>query len=111
MSELAEPVEGDGDHYSINRAISSMAFLRDMFPDGEADEMNFCLFSTSGIHGTYQTIEEEEADSGIGVTFLVVCPRIVRLTYGVVEPKTDEDFSFLKKLRRTSKLIVMNSIG
>lgn len=36
------------------------AALRGMFPDAKADDMNFVLFSTSGVHGTYNTIEEAE---------------------------------------------------
>ena len=110
-SKFVEPVSGEGEHYSINRATDPMGLLREIFPDGEADALNFCIFSTSGIHGTYQTIEEEETEPGIGITFIIVQPRIVRMQYGVVEPKTDDDFKFLKKLRRTSKSVVMNDIG
>jgi len=110
-NQYVEPVSGDGGHYSINRAKDEMGLLRAVFPDGEANEMNFCLFSTSGVHGTYQTIEEEEAGPGCGVTFVIVHPRLVTMQYGNVEPKTQEDFAFLKKLRQSSKDVVMRDIG
>jgi hypothetical protein len=76
--------------------------LKALFPDAEADEMNFVLFSTSGVHGSYQTIEQEQKAPGTGVTFMVIQPRLVLTRYGVVYPKSEEDFAFLKKLRATS---------
>jgi hypothetical protein len=102
----------EGFHYSIMRreeGSSAIELLRELFPDGEANELNFCLFSTSGVHGLYNTIEEaeqsftdEEEDSTNCVTFLVVHPRTVSLRYGNCYPETREDFQFLKKLRETS---------
>jgi hypothetical protein len=92
-------------HYSLMRLAnceSSMDALKAMFPDAKADEMNFVLFSTSGVHGTYQTIEEEEADPGVGVTFAIVHPRLVAMRFGNAYPKTPEDFDFLKALRQSS---------
>jgi hypothetical protein len=73
-----------------------------LFPIAEADELNFVLFSTSGVHGTYQTLEQEQQAPGTGVTFLVIQPRMVLTRYGVVYPQSEEDFAFLKKLRATS---------
>ena len=96
------------------RDESGMAALRKFFPDGQANDMNLVLFSTSGVHGTYGTIEEAEADIARGnknedgeeitphVTFLIVQPRIVCLRYGNCEPKTADDIAFLKMLRETS---------
>ena len=97
-------------HYDPNE---SMGMLRSVFPDGEADEMNFCLFSTSGVHGSYSTLEE--AESWIGkdgeekvdhITFLLVHPRTVTLRYGNVIIESYEDIDFLKKLRKTSTQVV-----
>ena len=85
--------------------------LREIFPDGEANQMNFCLFSTSGVHGSYWTIEEVELNQSPEVTFLIVHPRLVAMQYGNVEPKTAEDFAFLKKLRQSSKDVIMDGIG
>lgn len=87
-----------------------MAALRAMFPKAEADGDNLVMFSTSGVHGTYLTIEEEQADPCAGVTFLIIKPRLVVTHYGVAHPKTEEDFAFLKKLRATS-WTVMSEIG
>lgn len=95
-----------------------MASLRSLFPEGQADDMNFVLFSTSGVHGTYITIEEIEAaltkygDDGPDdpdavddwtnrLTVLVVHPRIVCLRCGVVRVRL-ADLPWLKKLRQTS---------
>ena len=106
----------EGAHYNIYAVgredyTYGMDALRSIFPEGKADELNVCLFSTSGVHGTYITIEEVEdfinnpnaENEGCDtVTFLVIHPRIVCMRYGNCEPKTKEDFSFLKKLRASS---------
>lgn len=100
-------------HYSImaleNPVDGGMDALRGMFPDGKADELNAVLFSTSGVHGTYNTIEEAEdflngrdLDGIPGVTFVVVHPRLVALRYGVCNPQSQNDIDFLKQLRASS---------
>lgn len=96
-----------------------MAVLRDWFPDGEANEMNVVLFSTSGVHGTYTTIEEIEAGlakygdepefgedwpddyHGNELTILLIQPRICTVRHGNATV-TLADIPFLKKLRETS---------
>tara|TARA_R110000772_G_scaffold173326_3_gene285281 strand:- start:513 stop:830 length:318 start_codon:yes stop_codon:yes gene_type:complete len=100
-------------HYSINKVdtVDAMQVLRDIFPDAEANEMNFVIFSTSGVHGSYRKIEDVE-DQGLEseeeptITFLVIKPRIVETSYGVCQPITPEDFTFLKKLRETSREVM-----
>ncbi len=79
-------------HYTItgvNDPSKGMGFLRGAFPDGEAGELNWVLFSTNGVHGTGNTIEDCEArltgngdedDECDSVTFLLIRPRIVRLS-------------------------------
>lgn len=102
-----------GGHYNTFacKEEDGMKGLREFFPKGEADEFNQCLFSTSGIHGMYTTIEEAEAkeldeDTGevifTSVTFCVVQPRICTIRYGNCIPETLEDFAFLKRLRQSS---------
>ena len=94
-----------GAHYNIFRVASDggMEALRLMFPGGLANEMNFCLFSTSGIHGSYCTIEGcQRRDEVSHVTFLIIQPRLCCLRYGNCIPETDEDFVFLKTLRQSS---------
>lgn len=113
----------DGAHYNtfhVAKGANAMKALRDWFgEDAKADEMNFVLFSTSGVHGSYSTIEDcENAMNGEGdpddepigddapyipeVTFLVVQPRIVCLRYGNCQPKNADDIAWLKKLRASS---------
>lgn len=96
-------IDPDSPYYCVMKLVGDgMAALREMFPNGEANGLNFVLFSTSGVHGTYATIEAVEDKPAIGLTFLIVQPRIVGLKYGNCEPKTPEDFAFLKKLRASS---------
>jgi hypothetical protein len=115
-----------GAHYSVfgcqGRDDGPLAeeALRLLFPDGKANEYTFVLFSTSGVHGCYTTLEEIEASfkkygaDAFGrdeetpddyergwITFLVVHPRTVTLRYGnaMVRPETLEWF---KRLRASS---------
>lgn len=83
-SSIFKSVYGkDGAHYNIYSVSESGAMnaLKDFFPDAKANELNFVLFSTSGVHGTYCSIEECR-DENMAVTFLIVQPRIVCLRYG-----------------------------
>jgi hypothetical protein len=90
--------------------LQGLDALKALFPAAEADDMNFVLFSTAGVHGSYQTLEQEQESPGTGVTFLVIQPRLVLTRYGVVYPKSVDDFAFLKKLRATS-LKAMTDVG
>lgn len=109
---------GSGPYYSIMRLDGDgMGALREMFPKGEADEMNAVLFSTSGIHGSYCLIEAVEEDmqrpereGPREVTFCIIQPRIVCMRYGNARPETPEDIEFLKKLR-SSSLRALTTIG
>lgn len=93
-------------HYSILK-LEGMGNLRALFPDGKADDLNFVLFSTSGVHGSYSTIEDVEEHLKVGggdsdtLTITVVHPRIICMRYGDV-PVTLEDIPYLKKLRASS---------
>lgn len=101
----------EGGHYSkpvpVEDGMGMMA-LRAMFPDGEADACNFVLFSASGVHGSYRTLEDDyEAfthgqERCGGVTFLVVQPRLVAMRYGTVMAESEDDFKWLMHLRRSS---------
>lgn len=102
----------DSAHYSVLALVDAgggMAALRSMFPKGKADELNMVLFSTSGVHGTYSTIEEVEEDMARSeregpsdVTFVIVHPRLVAMRYGCCTPETADDIAFLKRLRKSS---------
>jgi hypothetical protein len=96
-------------HYSIDTTMRTVDDLRAIFPEPVADEMNFVLFSTSGVHGSYCTIEDAEAEAVPGdrtVTVLVVHPRTVTLRCGNVTMFTVEDAAYLKALRASSWAVV-----
>lgn len=110
-----------GGHYNHYSVIKEMAItlLRRIFPRGEANELNFVLFSTSGVHGTYNMIEDAEKvlttapidldkdDCCLSeITFVIIQPRLCTIYYGNCEPKNIEDIKFLKKLRQSSWDIV-----
>jgi hypothetical protein len=114
-----------GAHYNIYKIDreQGMRILQEIFPEGVANEMNFVLFSTSGVHGTYKTIEEIEISlqkygeleskedapeeripedyTDPSLTILIVHPRIVCLQYGEIKISL-KDIGFLKKLRESS---------
>lgn len=120
----------DGAHYNIfhMNPETSMDALRETFPDGECDEMNLVLFSTSGVHGTYTTIEEVETSLkkygedaefedespedyySPNITILIIHPRIVCMRYGNLNGVKLSDIQYLKKLRASSR-IAMAKIG
>jgi hypothetical protein len=89
-----------------------MKFLRDSF-DSPPDDLNFVLFSVSGVIGSYATIEDIETrnanppadpedDIGTEITFVLIRPRVRAMLYGLAKPTTAEDFSFLRQLRADS---------
>lgn len=88
------------------KTAEAMEYLRKIFPDAQADENNFAIFSTSGVHGSYSTIEDCEVNPNDTVTFLILKPRIVQTCYGNCRPETPNDIAFLKKLRETSRAIL-----
>jgi hypothetical protein len=94
-------------HYSIGSEIKSMDDLRAIFPTGRADERNWCLLSTSGVHGTYQTLDEAgrvEDDGHVvphEITVLVIQPRLVCMRCGHI-PYEPEDEPWLRKLVSSS---------
>lgn len=114
MDEPRSIFNKDGGHYNIFKGVT-MDTLKTVFPDGEANELNFVLFSTSGVHGTYKTIEEIENilingatkdDYSTDLTVLVVHPRLVTMMYGEITVSL-EDIQYLKKLRESSKKAIM----
>ena len=103
-------------HYSIIKLgggdpVKARDALFAIFPEDTANSLNFVLFSTSGVHGSYETIEDIEADlnDDSELTVLVVQPRIVALQYGRVRV-TAGDIPRLKRLRQSSWQ-VMAEIG
>lgn len=120
----------EGGHYNIFAAQNEMewAMLTNIFEplNWQADKMNFILFSTSGVHGTYTTIEDIEKSAekyGWNVkdnfdaddycspylTFLIVHPRIVNMRFGEIKVRPFM-LEKLKKLRKSS-IEVVQKIG
>jgi hypothetical protein len=109
-------------HYTVMKTeatISGMEALKSLFPDAVADFMNFVLFSASGVHGSYITIEQvektlnnhaaeiyNEDEDCSEITFLIVHPRLVTLRYGTCSPATQADIDYLKALRESSQKAV-----
>jgi len=111
---FARASSSEGAHYSIFRVVPGRGAeaLLASFPKGIANEMNFVLFSTSGVHGTYRTIEDAveqidnpDPDESCEVTFVIVQPRLCCLRYGNVEV-TKNNAEWLKNLRASSHEIV-----
>lgn len=100
---------GRGVHYSVFEIdkYKGVEYLKMCFPNGEVENETFCLFSTSGVHGSRRTIEEAETllrknpDREQILTVLILSPRIVATFYGDIVI-TLEDVFFLKLLRRNS---------
>lgn len=103
-------------HYSV-ASIKTMAEVRTFFPDGEASELNWLFCATSGVHGTYLTIDEcereirdpaayelennEPPSSPTTITVLIVQPRIVHMRYGEVSVTLD-DLAWLRRVVTSS---------
>jgi hypothetical protein len=105
---------GHYNHYAVH-TDKAMQMFREYFPEGMCDDMNLVFFSTSGVHGTYNTIEEVEETIRAGfpestddkyypdeLTFVYLRPRLCTIYYGLVKPQTMEDIYLLKSLRETS---------
>lgn len=96
-----------GAHYTIWR-LDSIDDVREHFPDGTDYQLNWLFVGTSGVHGSYASLddvedqiraprdtpEDEDADPPM-VTLLIVQPRLVKTTYGTV-PVTLEDIAWLR---------------
>jgi hypothetical protein len=104
---------------------ATVDLLDSFFGDGGPNEMNFLLFSTSGIHGSATTLEDceeelkkplsereirDDDDSGepwpVTVTVLLVQPRIIGLRYGNLTIRNLDDIERLKRYRAASHAVI-----
>lgn len=102
-------------------------YLREQFPNGEIarESLTVCIFSTSGVHGCYTTIEAAERqlnhprndlyysqyeDSVPTVTYMIIHLRSIKIIYGNIEV-TAENLDFLKKVRASSQLFLAKMGG
>ncbi len=93
------------DHYKVEK-ISSIQEIRDFFDKTEDEETDFTLnwlfLSTSGIHGSYATLDDLDFKNGFNaITVLIVCPRLVVLRYGDIKI-TPDDIPYLQNLVKKS---------
>lgn len=110
--------------YALKDESRGVEFLKSYFDDGEGcNDMNMVFLATSGIHGSYITLDDvqewleahpgasfESWDGGEGgeeeswptVTFLLVQPRIVGMTYGNAVVRTLEEVAWLRWLAHTT---------
>lgn len=89
--------------------------LKNIFPTGEADELNLIFFATSGIHGSYTTIEqienlfedreqrEDYGDQWNYLTFVILKPRIVQTLYGNLPIESAQQIEFVKQLQKSMR--------
>jgi hypothetical protein len=95
-------------HYSVAK-IESLDELRELFTEATRFDLNWLVCSTSGVHGSYATLDQiEECLEGRGeycheadhehddwLTVLVIQPRLVALRYGQIQI-TRDDIPFLR---------------
>jgi hypothetical protein len=112
---MDEPTIQIWPHYETQATIKSIDDLKKLFPDGKADELNWCVFSTSGVHGSYQALDDIEKylfnnndDYSDSLTVLVIHPRLVVLKYGVIKINK-QDISWLRKLVKSTLKAVEKS--
>lgn len=117
-------------HYTVHR-IESMEQVRRLFPAGQADECNWLLLHTGGVHARGSTLDDterwlkgefdavEQADRALeveayehpGVDVLIVHPRLCVLNYGHLKV-TLEDIPYLRELvRSTLAMIAASQVG
>jgi len=94
-------------NYYKNHCLEGINHLKKIFPDGDANDLNWCVLSTSGVHGTYGTLDDLEKyfSSGelkyLSITALVIMPRVVSMLWGHIDI-TLEDIPYLRKLVTSS---------
>ena len=103
-----------GRHYTINSIDGdAMVILRDLEPD----DLNWVFLSTSGVHGSYTSLDEIEklwtapdeyrkenylgADEPLPdydeITVVIVMPRMVTTFYGNAAVRSLDDVALLRK--------------
>lgn len=101
------------DAYEIQE-IRSMRDVKESFPGGKADRLNWIFCSTAGRHGSYKTLDEIENiirgkdektrpfDNGkYTATILIVHPRLCIMKYGEIQVGLS-DISLLRRLIASS---------
>lgn len=98
-------------HYSIF-ALETLDDVKRIFPDGKCNTLNWFYASTSGVHGSYRTlddlerewdnVDEESGKPYRDITVQILMPRMVTVMYGSVEIKNKEGIQWLRNLVQSS---------
>lgn len=116
----------EGGHYNCFKSkqdpctVEALKYIWD--DPSKVNNLNFILFGTSGIHGSYGSVKElrESFDKygiidGDGsedfeypegysdtITFVIIQPRLVTMRYGNVRITSNDDLVYLEALRDNS---------
>lgn len=98
-------------HYSVDN-LKDFSEIELIFADGP-DEMNWIFLSTSGVHGSYETLDDVEAnwdsEGGNYITVLAIHPRMVWSRYGHIEIPKKSDIQWLRQMATESLEAVKSS--
>ncbi len=103
--------------------IRSMQEIYSLFPNGIANERNWIVLSSGGVHGTFNTLddaeyilrgedlEEEPLPNGRTlITVLITQPAACVLLWGEIQVNM-EDVQYLRKLVRSTLENIVDSQG
>lgn len=107
-------------HYEVKQ-MKSIEDVREIFDDLDdiSWDMNWLFLSTSGVHGSYISLDDleswDETEEGYEwprfITILIVHPRLVVIRYGeiLIQP---EDVPYLREcVKRTIEAITKSQEG
>ena len=109
-------------HYHVFDGLKTIEDLKTIFPDGKADDLNWVFLSTSGVHGSYTTLDDLEKDPDYAdnidengnahITVLVLHPRMCCIKFGHMDINVKRDSAYLRGLvKSTVKEITKQSEG
>jgi len=116
MAEEAKATIQMWPHYKNFENLKTIEDIKKHFPDGKCNEMNLFMASTSGVHGSYTTLDDiqkcydkgcncEEYDGFEGhdftLTVMIFHPRLVCIKYGNIEV-AEKDIPYLRGLVASS---------
>jgi hypothetical protein len=99
-------------HYHVFEGIKKISDLKTIFPEGKADDLNWAFLSTSGIHGSYISLDDLEKDPDCAecvdeegnctITVLVLHPRMCCIKFGEMKFNLKEDSAYLRGLVKST---------
>lgn len=108
------------DAYEVQE-IRSMRDIKESFPDGEADGLNWLFCSTAGRHGSYKSLDEIETiirgthpttapfeNGKYTATVMIVHPRLCTVKYGEIQVGLS-DVALLRRLVSSTLKAAINS--